>query len=217
VSIFFGVYLAAAWVCLWQWGSPHPASRIDLFSGGFFALAPLWFFENRTFLKSVSATKELQDEALGNTYDPGLHRWLIPLTLAELTVFLDYGHWRLLPELARPVLQSTGLVIWAVTPLWLLWTDKYLREHFGHPDMRTRIITSGPYGLVRHPRYTGIVASRIAFSLLFASIMGWFLAVGWVVLILRRIRREELHMREQYGSLYEEYASKTRRLFPGVY
>ena len=89
VWVFFGVYLAAAWACLWQWGSPHPPSRIDLFSGGFFTLATLWFFENRTFLKSVSATKEL--------------------------------------------------------------------------------------------------------------------------------RREELHMREQYGSLYEEYASKTRRLFPGVY
>ncbi len=44
--VFFAVYLAAAWACLWQWGSPHPASRIDLFSGAFSALAPLVFREN---------------------------------------------------------------------------------------------------------------------------------------------------------------------------
>ena len=51
VWVFFGVYLAAAWACLWQWGSPHPPSRIDLFSGGFFTLAAALVFREPDILE----------------------------------------------------------------------------------------------------------------------------------------------------------------------
>jgi protein-S-isoprenylcysteine O-methyltransferase Ste14 len=167
-------------------------------------------------LKSVSAAKEVQNEALGNTYDPGLHRWMVPLTLAELTVFLDYGHWHLVPALVSPIPQTIGLVVWGITPLWLLWADKYLKEHFGGSH-ESRIITAGPFHLVRHPRYAGVLVSRAAFALLFASVLGWIFTVAWVALVLRRIGREENHMRERYGAMYGDYASNTRRLIPGIY
>jgi protein-S-isoprenylcysteine O-methyltransferase Ste14 len=70
---------------------------------------------------------------------------------------------------------------------------------------------------VRHPRYTAILFSGIAFALVFASFLAWALFFVWLVLILRRIRREERHLREIFGADYDAYAAHTARLLPGVF
>jgi hypothetical protein len=37
------------------------------------------------------------------------HRFLVFLMVADSAVFLDYGHWDLVPAVAQPLLQSLGL------------------------------------------------------------------------------------------------------------
>ncbi len=58
---------------------------------------------------------------------------------------------------------------------------------------------------------------RIAFALTFASLAGWLLAPVWYVIILRRIRLEERHLRTVFGGAYDVYARRTARLIPGLY
>jgi protein-S-isoprenylcysteine O-methyltransferase Ste14 len=216
VLVFYLVYMVAAWACLWQWGRPYPAERIDLYSGGFFLLAPLWMAESLHFVNRV-AGGDARDEAFGHTFDRAMSGWTSVLAGCDLAVFLDYGRWRLVPELIHPVPQSLGLALWALVPFWLLWADRHLRRHFAGPDWRDRLTTGGPFARVRHPRYAGLLASRLAFALLLGSVVAWGLLAGWALLVARRIRLEERHLRSRYGEAYEAYASRTPRLFPGLF
>ena len=217
IILFFLLYLVLAWASLWQWGSPEPGSRIDLFSGGFFAATPLWLGEYAVFLKSIGPTREVRQEAIGATYDPAMTKWVTALSLAEMAIFIDYSHWRLVPALENTPFQSVGLALWFLIPGWLLWADLHLGRHFSDENWPSRLVTGGPFRYVRHPRYAGLLASRIAFYLLFASAVGWLFGVGWLLLVAKRIRLEEAHLRQHYGADYDVYASKTPRLLPGIY
>lgn len=55
-------------------------------------------------------------------------------------------------------------------------------------------LNSGPYRLVRHPRYLALIIAQTAFALIFASPLAWGFLVLWIFLMLRRIRLEERHL-----------------------
>lgn len=68
------------------------------------------------------------------------------------------------------------------------------------------MIDGGPFRWVRHPRYAGLLLSRLAFVLIFASAIGWALLVVWFAVILRRIRLEEAHLGRSFGDAWTRYA-----------
>ena len=217
ISVLFLAYLAVAAACLRQWNEPNPWSRIDVFSGGFLLASPPWLVEYLVFMRGISRSKEVLREASGAAYDPSMLIWINGVALAELTVFLDYGHWHLAPALSVPALQSAGLALWVLTPAWLLWADRHLARHFSSSEAERHLLTEGPFHYVRHPRYAGLLVSRAAFALLFASPLAWLLSGVWVGVVLRHIRLEDAHLAGLYGAAWESYAARTSRLVPGLY
>jgi protein-S-isoprenylcysteine O-methyltransferase Ste14 len=135
----------------------------------------------------------------------------------KLAVVLDYGHWHLVPALEQPVLRTLGLVLGVAGSAGLVWTDRWLARHFASEEAAARLMTGGPYRLVRHPRYASILLLGLSTPLVFASILGWPLWFLLLAAIRRRIAREEPHLRELFGNAYEAYAGRTPRLVPGVY
>jgi protein-S-isoprenylcysteine O-methyltransferase Ste14 len=75
----------------------------------------------------------------------------------------------------------------------------------------------GPYRYVRHPRYAAAIVARLALALTLASFLGWLLAAVWMVILLRQIAVEELHLRTMFGSSYEAYSQTTAKVLPGIY
>ncbi len=216
LSSLFGLALALA--CLRQWGSPHPWSRLDLYSGSFLGLSVLMaVVQAWTFLRSAFRSKEVAREALGMSYDPTLLRWATLLSFAELTVVLDYAHWHLVPALERHTLQNIGLGLCVLAAAWLIWTDIWLGRHFSSDAVAGQLMTGGPFRLVRHPRYAGFLTNRVGLPLVFASPLGWASLLCWILLILRRIRREEAHLGELFGASYDAYALRTARLLSGIF
>jgi protein-S-isoprenylcysteine O-methyltransferase Ste14 len=107
---------------------------------------------------------------------------------------------------------SVWLVMWAVGTLGKQWslTARVLEGH--------KLITTGPYGWVRHPIYTGM------FGLLLATGMAashWTALLAGVVVFwagtLIRVRSEERLLRAAFGAAYEEYARRVPAVLPGVY
>ena len=215
--LFSAGYLVAILACLWQWGSPRPWSRLDVFSGGFFALALLWMAGTMVLHSSFFRCPEVVQEVSGQNFDPKMLIWITALSLADLLIFLDYGHWRLAPPLENPALQGIGLGLFLVAGLFLFWADTYLARHFANDLRKRQVIREGPFRLTRHPRYASLLVGRIAYALIFASVIGWLLAALWLVLILQRVRLEEVHLRRIFGADYDAYAARTARLFPGIY
>lgn len=215
--LFAVVYILLALLFMRQWSGESPWSRVDLFSGGALVLSAMMGLQQLGFSNKVARSREVMSEAFGTSYDPAMMGWVVILAIAELSVFLDYGHWRLVPALRHSVLQTIGLVLYILAVIWFQWVDKYLVKNFAREAKERNVITAGPFQYVRHPRYLGLIASRVAFALSFGSLLGWLTVVGWVLLVMRRIRLEEHHMRELFGVRYEMYASQTARLLPGVY
>jgi protein-S-isoprenylcysteine O-methyltransferase Ste14 len=80
-----------------------------------------------------------------------------------------------------------------------------------------QLVSSGLYGLVRHPMYTGNVLLMIGIPLALGSYWGLFLLVpGMLVLVLRIRDEEDLLTHELSG--YRDYTQKVRyRLLPYVW
>ncbi len=81
-----------------------------------------------------------------------------------------------------------------------------------------RLVDRGPYRLLRHPNYAGLVLVMIGTALVLHSplALGAFLLV-WLPALLLRIGREESILREHLGEDYVRYSERTWRLVPGLY
>lgn len=79
-----------------------------------------------------------------------------------------------------------------------------------------QLITSGPYALVRHPIYTGLLLALVGS----AMAMGEWRAVlafslAWLAL-WRKLRLEEHLMHRQFGETYQAYCQRVPALIPFV-
>jgi len=87
-------------------------------------------------------------------------------------------------------------------------------------DVRERhtLVTNGIYRYVRHPMYAAFWLWAIAQALLLPNWVAGFAAmIGFGVLFLGRLPREEQLMLESFGDDYRKYMERTYRLVPGIY
>jgi protein-S-isoprenylcysteine O-methyltransferase Ste14 len=81
-----------------------------------------------------------------------------------------------------------------------------------------RVVDTGPYSLLRHPSYTGMLVVYLGTGIGLDSWLGAALAVAVpAAAVLNRIGPEEAVLREQLAPAYEGYQRRTKRLVPGVW
>ncbi len=85
------------------------------------------------------------------------------------------------------------------------------------PDRQQRVVTGGPYRIVRHPMYAAALLMFVGTPLLLGSWWGLaFVPVGAVGIGLRAVGEERMLRRELTG--YDDYARRVRfRLVPGLW
>jgi len=80
------------------------------------------------------------------------------------------------------------------------------------------LIKAGLYKYIRHPSYTGSLLSFVGFGL---SLNNWLsltiILVPILVTFIYRINIEEKLLLEQFGSEFEDYKKRTKRLIPMIY
>lgn len=79
-----------------------------------------------------------------------------------------------------------------------------------------RLVTDGPYALVRHPLYVAEEIAVIGLFLQYASLWTALLVVAQLAFQVQRMRNEEQILRETFPE-YADYAARTWRLIPGVF
>ncbi|CAN5369384.1 phosphatidylethanolamine N-methyltransferase family protein [soil metagenome] len=81
-----------------------------------------------------------------------------------------------------------------------------------------RVIDSGPYGLMRHPSYTGLLIAVLGMGLSFLNWASLVLVfVPFCAVLMWRIRIEEQALAEGLGQRYTDYMGRTKRLIPFIY
>jgi len=114
-----------------------------------------------------------------------------------------------------------GLVLHASGDALLLWTmiiNPFLEKAVRVQTERGHhVITTGPYAMVRHPMYLGVVLMFLAVPLMLGSAWTFAPVVAMALLLtVRTVLEERLLRRELPG--YEEYMSRTRwRVIPGIW
>ena len=107
---------------------------------------------------------------------------------------------------------GVAIRLWAVVAL----------GHFFRPmvvlQTDHRVITDGPYRLVRHPSYTGMLLVQAGFGIA----LGNFLSMAICIVIplhgvLSRISHEEEALSRGLGDEYRTYAARTSCLVPGIW
>lgn len=111
----------------------------------------------------------------------------------------------------------------AVTVAGLLFAV-WARVHLGSNWSRSvtikqdhELITTGPYALVRHPIYTGILTGFVGTAIALAQVRG---AIAFVLVFLAlwaKFRMEENWMRSQFGETYATYEHQTAALVPYIF
>jgi len=108
------------------------------------------------------------------------------------------------------LVASTVFVIRARFSLGLMWSSDVIARE----DHQLR--TDGPYGMVRHPIYTGLLLALLGSTLALGdwrAILAFALAAG---ALWRKLRIEERWMRQQFGDAYQAYSERVAALIPFV-
>jgi protein-S-isoprenylcysteine O-methyltransferase Ste14 len=144
----------------------------------------------------------------------------------------------LLVTLAIPVVAGLDAVRygWSPLPFWtiylsialhvsgdalLLWTmivNPFLEKTVRVQTERGHhVITTGPYAVVRHPMYLGVVLMFLAVPLVLGSAWTFAPVVAMMLLLMVRTVLEERLLRRDLSG-YEEYMRQTRwRVIPGIW
>jgi protein-S-isoprenylcysteine O-methyltransferase Ste14 len=138
---------------------------------------------------------------------------LVVLLLIRLGIFT--GH---TAATGNPWLLGIGLAFFLLGLALAVWARVYLGRNWGMPMSQRadpELVTTGPYGRVRHPIYSGIIlamaGTAIAVSpywLIAAAILGAYFLFSAVI--------EERTMAKLFPAAYPPYKRATKMLIPYI-
>jgi protein-S-isoprenylcysteine O-methyltransferase Ste14 len=117
--------------------------------------------------------------------------------------------------------ESLAVVIFSAGAVLRLWSFHTLGRYFTFVVQTSSdqpVISSGPYRVLRHPSYTGIllVIAGLGFSMgNWLSVLS--LTVSGLIGLLYRISVEEKALENQLGERYREFAATRKRVIPFVW
>ncbi len=142
-------------------------------------------------------------------------RTLVPYAVARVTTALAAAYSDPAASgkvgIALAVVFLAGVTIrgWAIRQFGVQYSHRVIRISEGG------LVSSGPYRLLRHPAYAGMLLANIGFTGYFASPASVAALTLLIAAILWRIRVEEEILIE--SPRYREFASTRRRILPGVW
>ncbi|MBV9521696.1 MAG: isoprenylcysteine carboxylmethyltransferase family protein [Alphaproteobacteria bacterium] len=144
-------------------------------------------------------------------------RGVLPRLSAMLGTYLLYG-------LALLPMRSDLALGWHILSAALLLAGNLLaviilprlgRSFSIMPEAR-RLVTDGPYAIVRHPLYCAEQVALLGAVIQFASIAAFALYAAQFLFQLQRMRNEEAVLEQAFPD-YAAYKARTARLIPGIW
>jgi protein-S-isoprenylcysteine O-methyltransferase Ste14 len=115
--------------------------------------------------------------------------------------------------------EALGLVLFALGLAFAIWARLHIGRNWGTPMSQKddpELVTSGPYRLVRHPIYTGIlvagIGTAVALSwtwLIFIALAGFYFIYSATV--------EERYLVQEFPETYPAYRRSTKMLVPFIF
>ena len=147
---------------------------------------------------------------------------LVPLAVAVLLLWAPAAlpawlHERFVAVARWPLWTGAALV--AAGLLFTVWARLHLGRNWSgivtvkHDHV---LVTGGPYAIVRHPIYSGLLLAFAGSALASGEWRGVVAVLVVAAAFWRKLRLEERWMGEQFGAAYEGYRRRVRALVPFV-
>jgi protein-S-isoprenylcysteine O-methyltransferase Ste14 len=147
---------------------------------------------------------------------------VVPLMVAAILLWIPSAPMgvlggRFLPYAAWPFWVGAALI--GAGLLFAVWARVYIGKNWsgivtikeGH-----ELITTGPYALVRHPIYSGLLVAFVGSAVARAEWRGVLAVLIAFWALWRKLRLEELWMHERFGQAYRSYSARVAALIPFI-
>jgi protein-S-isoprenylcysteine O-methyltransferase Ste14 len=104
-----------------------------------------------------------------------------------------------------------GLSIWARLIIGEYWSS------FPSLKQNHRLIMTGPYRLVRHPIYTGLLLALLGSALQYGLVRSFLAVLTCAVGLYLKVTAEEEFMLQRFGEAYLRYCRKVSALVPYLF
>ncbi len=124
---------------------------------------------------------------------------------------------RIMPSLSGTVWMGAGIALTAAGYAGTLWCYVIMGNAWRMGVDRAeknRLVTAGPYRVVRHPIYLFQILMLAGTALLLPTIVSWLVLVFHGLCIHIKATDEEAYLRTVHGADYDNYCSRTGRFFP---
>jgi protein-S-isoprenylcysteine O-methyltransferase Ste14 len=166
------------------------------------------------YISASSAKKIKVNEPVGVRlfYQSIVWAALAIVALHDKIPLLDYPLWHR-TELgffvgAAITLAGLGFAVWARAHLGQYWSATVaLKEDH-------QLIFSGPYKVVRHPIYTGLITGMAGTAIALAEVNGLLAFIIYFLVFWWKGRREETLMIQTFGDQYVQYCKEVPALVP---
>jgi protein-S-isoprenylcysteine O-methyltransferase Ste14 len=101
--------------------------------------------------------------------------------------------------------------------VFLVFRENRYTSRIVEVEREQEVISSGPYAVVRHPMYVGVLVMYIFSPLALGSYWALIPSLLIVPILVARIRNEETVLARELAG-YRDYMQKTKyRLIPGIW
>ncbi len=117
-----------------------------------------------------------------------------------------------------PWLEGIGLAVFVLGLALAVWARVYIGRNWGMPMSQKEnpeLVTTGPYGRVRHPIYSGIILGMVGTALA----VSWYWLAAVVLLggyFIYSAVNEERYMTQLFPDAYPAYKRSTKMLIPFI-
>jgi len=203
------------------------AGRIDLLrSWIWIIITGLYYFGGLWILLRVN--RDLLNERGNWKGKKDSKSWDRPVLLMFAGIGI-YGH-VILMALDAGRYEWSSLNPWFILPGIILYTGAFnlvywsmaVNNHFEttvriQHERNHKVVTWGPYQIVRHPGYLGLILTNFASTMIIGSLYGFITAFATMIILAYRAKLEDQTLMNELEG-YREYASKTHfRLIPFIW
>jgi protein-S-isoprenylcysteine O-methyltransferase Ste14 len=133
--------------------------------------------------------------------------------LRERALAVDLG--------THPTLVAAGIVLLAAAAAarWRIERELTTRVLLGLPELAperhpTELVTTGPYAVLRHPRYAELTLALLGWALLSNHLVSYLIFALWLPVLWATVRLEERELRGRFGAEWDAYARRVPRFLP---
>ncbi|HJZ64358.1 MAG TPA: isoprenylcysteine carboxylmethyltransferase family protein [Candidatus Acidoferrum sp.] len=145
---------------------------------------------------------------------------IIPMVFGFMLIYNHRLTWswlgsRIVPD--NSAVAAIGLLLTAVGLVFAVWARVALGANWSGIVMIKsghNLIRRGPYRWIRHPIYTGLLASVVGTVLLQGEVRS---LLGFAIILFalyRKAKREERFLSEEFGDSFAEHARRTGMFLP---